>query len=217
MYYILIVFVYLLLIVSAYSIVERLNVAQFFKMTFFYTLLLISYSIQSIYIPIGIIIGFLIFLKMKKDKKLIMTALIYALLTFAVVNYLTPHIPLKDLPETVNVYKYISDYAEIESIKSFSPSDPVQDEMKEFLDYRLDLSYFMLIAYIHLDNDVQIKSAMDLRTAPEEQRIHGKRIRKDAEEDIILLNFEGQDYVGVFDISKEIPELKLVIKGKIKR
>lgn len=213
----LIIFVYLLLLLSAFFIKGKLKTHEILKITFFYLLIFISYRVHSIYIPIGIIIGFLICLKVKKDKQLIAITLIYALLVYGVANYLTPRVPLKYMSETMNIYEYTNKFNDVEYVKTYSPSEHIQNDIKEFLDKETDINYFMLVSYILLDNEIQINSTENLISTPYERNIIGQRIQKDEKKDVIYLDYNGQDYLGVFETFEGTTNLKLIIKGSMKK
>ncbi|MGG0741640.1 hypothetical protein, partial [Niallia taxi] len=122
---------------------------------------------------------------------------------------------VKDLLVTIKTYEQINHFEEVESIKSFSPSETTQVKLKQYMDDDTDQNYFMLIAYILMDNQIELKDNNWLLTTPHDYNITGKRMSKTKNRDIIQLSYNGQDYIGIFDISKKEPILNLVIKGKI--
>lgn len=215
MYFISIIIVYVCLLITACVLLKKISFKLYWKLTFLYLLALISFRIEYFYIPVGLIIGLFVVKKIKKDLPIMKLTLIFSLIVYIFSNYLIPKMPVNNLLETINTYELINHFEEVESIKSFSPSETIQVKLKQFLDDETDQNYFMLIAYILMDNQIELKDNNWLLTTPHDYNITGKRMSKTKNRDIIQLSYNGQDYIGIFDISKKEPILNLVIKGKI--
>ncbi|MED3793769.1 hypothetical protein P4571_15130 [Niallia alba] len=209
--------VYFLLCASVLLLHKEKNFILLLKLTFIYILTFVSFKTDSFTIPIGIILGLLFLFKVKKDKKIMLLTVIYGILTNTVLHYFTPPIPLGYITESTEMYEVVEKFNEIEYVKTFLEIEEMQLNLKKFIDRDLDIPYFMLISYILLDNDVAVNGKEELMTSPHEKHLSGTKIKATENTEVIYLNYNGIDYIGLFEYSKGEPYLKIVVRGSVKK
>lgn len=186
------------------------------KLTFLYIITFVSFKIDSITIPIGIIMGLIFLFLLKKEKKIMLLTVIFGILTNTVLHFFIPPIPIDYITESTEVYELVEKFNDVDYVKTFLETDEIQLDIKKFVDRDLDIPYFMLVSYILIDNDHAVNGREELMSAPHERHLIGTKIKATEHTEEIYLNYNGIDYIGLFEYSKEEPYLKVVVRGSMK-
>ncbi|NRG30174.1 hypothetical protein HRF69_24180 [Bacillus circulans] len=111
----------------------------------------------------------------------------------------------------------VKKFNEVEYVKTFLEKEEIQLDIKKFVDSDLDIPYFMLVSYILIDNGVTVNGSEELMSTPHERHLSGTKITTKDKAEEIYLNYNGIDYIGLFEYSKKEPYLKVVVRGSVKQ
>ncbi|MEK4909380.1 hypothetical protein [Niallia sp. FSL M8-0099] len=217
MYLIIASSIYFLLCTSVFILQKKKSSILFLKLTFIYIITFVSFKTESITIPIGIILGIIFLFLVKKDKKIVLFSLIFGILTSTLLHFFIPPISIDHLAESTEVYEVVKKFNEVEYVKTFLEKEEIQLDIKKFVDSDLDIPYFMLVSYILIDNGVTVNGREELMSTPHERHLSGTKITTKDKAEEIYLNYNGIDYIGLFEYSKKEPYLKVVVRGSVKQ
>ncbi|MFI8492207.1 hypothetical protein ACIGC1_04740 [Peribacillus butanolivorans] len=199
-----------------YFLVRKRDFVFWVKFTLLYSLILVSYNDGFIHIPIGIIIGYFIVLKWcKEHRSTLKLTLIFALAAYLFASYVTPPITFENYTNVKTIHEEMFKFDGIESVKTFSLEEPIQEELLKYTNNDLNIEHVMFLTYILNDNNIKILNENWLiYTAPHELGIIKSQKSKDR---VLIYNYNGTDYLGEFTRNNGKIHLKYVIKGKLNK
>ncbi|SEN68894.1 hypothetical protein SAMN05192533_11779 [Mesobacillus persicus] len=179
---------------------------------------IVGYHTESLHLPLGFCTGIiLVHFFFKKELKVYWFTLFFGLVAFFLSHYTTPSLPVSHLTDMNFINQQIEKFSTVEYIKTFTPEEEVQDELRYYLDGEAEDSRIMLSSYMMLDQRIKPKNKIWLiYESMHDMKIKGNLIITATDSTTIHLQMNGEDYIGRIDTSEGKPYLKYVIKGQLK-
>ena len=211
----------LLLITVVFTFNTQKGYTIYLQAIILYLLLLISFTVTNLpfvlHLPIGIFIGYLFVKKVSNEKKrIVKISLVFSLISFIFIQYLTPSIPIKWLDDSIGIYQQVKKYESIDSLEVHSRDANIQKSINEnnVDNVREDLT--IILTYVLADHNIEIKDKMWLiHEARQELGIVVDVWENKDDYTIIYAAYKGIDYVGYVK-KADTPYMEYVIKGKLK-
>ncbi|RDI48022.1 hypothetical protein [Falsibacillus pallidus] len=210
--------IFILLVITIKFKEKNKSKSFWLKIIVLYFLVIISFNLGSIHIPIGLIVGGLIIYKFSNvNKSFVKLTLIFSLTAYIFAYYVFPPIGINNILYSKNVVENINQFKIINSINIYSEEDPIQKKLRNFYDKETDPSLVMLLAYVLDDKNVSIKNKQWLKYEAR-QELDLKIAQKIESNNTVyyyLKYNDGTDYLAEFKKENSDFYLKNVIKGKI--